>query len=363
MSQTRWEASKKVLQLIVVPLQSFVSMAGITLQTIADQANTDRGTVSRILSGKGRAAGISQGRIDLVQQIARDLKFRPNAGARSLRIKRHRQVGVLLHANYYRLHLAQFDTLMGFVEEMERFDYAVHVIRLSNPDGDGDPDLRIFREQMLDGVMLLDSLDEAITKRVEEASSAVIWVNHNRFDATGCLRRDERGAGKTAAHELHQLGYREAIYVDGVPVGVPHFSYHARREGFAGEALPLGLNTRFVRLATSTDESEPIDWLQDIGPQSVIVAATHYHARKLQTLLAYAGLKPGRDVGVACLDEVSETHMTWQTLARVSFDRWRLGAEAASMLKQTIDGKGVPPSIVLPSAWRPGPSAPGPSSF
>ena len=337
-------------------------MPTITLQTIADQAKTDRGTVSRILSGKGRKAGISQGRIDLVQQIAKDLKFRPNAGARSLRIKRHRQVGVLLHANSRRLHLAQFDTLMGFVEEMERFDYAVHVIRLSHCDDGGiEHDLRIFREQMLDGVMLLDSLDPSITARVEEASSAVIWVNHNRFDTTGCLRRDESAAGQTAAYELHQLGYREAIYVDGDPFGIPHFSGHARREGFSDEARRLGLHTRFEKLAGTMDESKPIDWLDGIGPETAIVASTYYRARKLQTMLAFAGLRPGQDIGVACLDEASETHSTWETLARVSFDRWLLGVEAASMLKKTIDNNEAPPSITLPSSWHPGLSAPGPT--
>lgn len=336
-------------------------MASITLQTIADQAQTDRGTVSRILSGKGRAAGISQGRIDLVRKIARDLNYRPNAGARSLRIQRHRQVGVLLHADYYRLHIAQFDTLMGFIEEMERIDYAVHVIRLTHPGGDGeDHNLRIFREQMLDGVMLLDSLDAGLAARVEDASSSVIWVNNNRYDATGCLRRDEEGAGQTAARELAKLGYRQAVYVSGNPIGVPHYSYRARRDGFGMEAARLGLKTRFEPLETRTDEAEPLDWLQGLTPDTVLVAATHYHARKLQTVLGYAGLRPGQDVGVACLDEVSETHSTWQTLARVSFDRWRLGVQAASMLRQTIDGDGPPSSITFSCDWRPGQSAPGP---
>ncbi|MEM6333930.1 MAG: LacI family DNA-binding transcriptional regulator [Planctomycetota bacterium] len=336
-------------------------MANVTLQTIADEAKIDRGTVSRILSGKGRAAGISQGRIDRVQRIARDLKFRPNAGARSLRIKRHRQVGVLLHANSRRLHIAQFDTVMGFVEEMERFDYAVHVIRLSHTDdSDESPDLRIFREQMLDGVMLLDSLDERITDKVEYAASSIVWVNHNRFDTTSCLRRDERAAGEVAATELHRLGYQRAIYIDGKPQGIPHFSHQARREGFLNTAQRSGLAASHETLPTSSTEDQPPDWLRQNDAETVLVAGTHYHARKLQSMLSYLGIRPGRDVGVACLDEVSETHSTWQTLARVSFDRWQLGVQAATMLKQAIDGHNAPPSITISSSWHPGLSAPGP---
>lgn len=175
----------------------------------------------------------------------------------------------------------------------------------------------------------------------------------------GCLRRDEEAAGRIAANELFKLGYRRAVYIAGTPAGVPHYSHGARHDGFIGEASRLGLDTRFERFENSADETESLGWLEGLRPDDVVVAATHYHARKLQTMLGYAGLRPGRDVGVACLDEVGETRSTWQTLARVSFDRWRLEVQAAAMLRQCIDGDGPPDSITFSCDWRPGQSAPG----
>jgi DNA-binding LacI/PurR family transcriptional regulator len=63
-----------------------------TIREISKKANVSIATVSKVLNGKG---GVSQATIDIVQAIAKDLDYRPNLNARSLKNGQSRTLGVI----------------------------------------------------------------------------------------------------------------------------------------------------------------------------------------------------------------------------------------------------------------------------
>ncbi|MEM5770216.1 MAG: LacI family DNA-binding transcriptional regulator, partial [Bacillota bacterium] len=63
-----------------------------TIREISEKAGVSIATVSKVLNGK---KGVSQATIDSVLSIARELSYRPNLTARSLKNGQSRTLGVI----------------------------------------------------------------------------------------------------------------------------------------------------------------------------------------------------------------------------------------------------------------------------
>ena len=67
------------------------------------------------------------------------------------------------------------------------------------------------------------------------------------------------------------------------------------------------------------------------------------------------GLLPVQDYGLACCDSTFETSLSFSTLARVLFDRFDMGTQAAEMMLQILQyPKTKCPSRRIPVQWYPG---------
>src|ERR1700740_1791517 len=70
--------------------------ARVTLKTIADQLNLTPGTVSAALNNSAAARSIPEHTKQRILAAARELNYRPNFFARTLRLKRTFTIGVIL---------------------------------------------------------------------------------------------------------------------------------------------------------------------------------------------------------------------------------------------------------------------------
>lgn len=338
-----------------------------TMRMIAERAGVSVETVSRVLNGRYRQSqqrGKEQ--VERVQAIARELGYRANAAARTMQTRRTLNVGVVLAVDSVsRLaHAAAMETILGINAELSSAGYVMSMVPVLNrPESDGG-DSRALRERVLDGVVLLDELPERAVEAISDLPIPCIWVNHGPLQSHDGVGRDERRAGALCIERLADLGYRDIVYVDRE--NARHFSFAHRLQGVTRAMGKRGLRLQHLSVQV-LDGGALSEALVSAARKNVAFAVSDvYLARRLHVELTMAGLCAGRDYALACCDDSDELKQVFPHLARVTFDRFTMGAQAARMMLSKLQAiapgsnDGFPvPSITIDCQWQSGSSAPG----
>lgn len=336
-----------------------------TLKDVAEVAGVSIDTVSRVLNGKGKVAWPSAlRRAKEIRQIAERMNYRPNAAARAVRSARTRMVGALLRNNPRdpHIHPVSFETLLGLNHGLEAAGYVLSMVPFDDREFFADAaGSRFFREQMLDGMVLIGGIPEAAIERLEELVRVSILADTNVWREQRCIRRDEVETGRTVAESLLKLGYRRLVLLGGGRSSVPHYSRDDRERGLRQAAELAGTAVERIDIPW-TAVIDPAILRPDLLDRSVAIVTegtewAHWLAHAANRL----GKVPGRDFGLACCDESNEVCRYWPGLSRVCFDHYAMGIEAAEMMLQGLEQPDAPcPSKKFKGEWRPGDTAQGP---
>lgn len=334
---------------------------GTTLRDVAEQAGVSIDTVSRVLNGKGKMKWASaMRRAREIREIAERLNYRPNAAARAIRSARTRTVGALVRNNPRdrHIHPVAFETILGINEGLQDAGYVLSVIRVDDVQFETAGTSRVFKEHMLDGMIVIGGMTEEAVERLQDAMPNCIWADTNIWNDTLCIRRDEIYVGETIGRKLVDAGYRKLVLLGGGKSSVPHYSLEDRFAGLQRVANETGIPLERVSVpwAPTFDESRVPAHLFD--PSVAFVTQGTPFAVWLMQLAGKRGQVPGRDFGLACCDESSEVVRYWPGLSRMSFDHYDLGLRAAQMmLRHLKDPETVVPSQVFRGEWIAGSTA------
>ena len=334
-----------------------------TLRDIAEAAGVSIDTVSRALNGKNKGSWPSMAkRSQQIRQIADNLNYRPNAAARAVRSSRSRVIGALVRNNPRdpHIHPVAFEALLGLNHGLEAAGYVLSIIRFDDraffADAAGS---RVFREQIVDGMVIIGGMPDAAIERLEQLVSVNIWANTNVWREQCCIRRDEVHTGRTMAESLLKLGYRKLVLLGGARGSVPHYSHEDRELGLRQVAEAAGIMVERVGIPW-TPVIEPSTLQAGLLEKSVaIVTEGTEWAQWLEHAANRQGIVPGRDFGLACCDESNEICRYWPGLSRVNFDHYEMGVEAAQMMLHRLQSPETEClSRLFRGQWIPGDTAP-----
>jgi|SRR5579872_4240915 len=333
----------------------------ITIVKIAEHLGLSAPTVSHILNKRGRFREETRQR---VFQAALELGYVPNGAARSMRNQRSRQIGILIRNNpdqRFR-NVVAFETILGINEALEEAGYIAVLVRVG--DVRSNADSRVFRERVLDGMIVLSAVPTDIEQMVEQVMPQCIWVDSNVWRPERVIRRDERHAGRLAAGALADLGFRKLLWY-GEPNGRGanyHYSVIERLAGVKQVVKKQHLELTKVSASRRAVYRKPQLLTDYLRPDVGIIAYSTTYARWLAHFAASLGLTPGYDFGLVCCDESHDLRRQWPGLSRATFDRFQMGSTAGGMMIDLIEGRECP-SKRLRGRWQPGNSAWGPESF
>ena len=183
----------------------------VTLKDVAKRAGVSVGMASRVLGNYG---SYSEKTKALVLKAASDLKYRPNALARSLRVGRTKAIGLVV-SNVLSYHWTTFIRAIEAAASERGYQ-----VLLGTTDDDHETErayLSALHDRFVDGVIMTPSQENVPLVAELLASGLPMVLVETPFDELKAPRinLDNRGGARVAVEHLLELGHRRIGIVTG----------------------------------------------------------------------------------------------------------------------------------------------------
>src|ERR1700740_828035 len=333
--------------------------ARVTLKTIADQLNLTPGTVSAALNNSAAARSIPEHTKQRILAAARELNYRPNFFARSLRLQRTYTIGVIAEE----IGDAYGSMVISGIEQHLRQNNFFFLTVIHRHD----KKLLQTYSQMLQsrGVEGFITVDTSITE--QPALPTVAVAGHQRLAGVTNIVLDHKRAARMALQHLQNLGHEEIAFLKGQPFSSDSL---VRWDAIVEVAEELGVRVR-PELTVQIDgtESTPLPG-QPVGqallerkrPFTAVFAYNDISAIGAIWAFREAGLRVPGDVSVVGFDDIPGAAFANPALTTVRQPLMRMGQIAAQTLIERIEEHGryqpeiaIEPEFVVRESSGPAP--------
>ena len=321
----------------------------VVLDDVARMAHVSRSTASRALVDDPR---ISETTRTAVKHAASELRYVPNAAARSLRAQRTRILGLLL-ANLS-------DPVHGQIAAAFEQAALAGGYRVIFGAGLQDPmlerkALRIFTEHAADGVAMVScvlALSEAQT-RFRPDRLIMVQPDHRRVQryrgplVPGVIMTDDASGVEAVVDHLVATGYRDIAYIGSGA----RASSTVHREAVGRALRKHGIRPQLDRFPSADDGWRAPDAIAALIAADLPEALVCYEdvlALALMDALRRLGIRAPDDVGIVGFDGILFAEISNPRLTTVATPLAEMGRLAASSLIGAIQTGNLPAAVVLP---------------
>lgn len=280
---------------------------------VAELAGVSKSAVSRAFTG----GSVSPDARERIVRAAKQLRYRPNQAARSLKTSRSRLIGLAVsHID----NLFYPAVIQALSEEFATHGYRIALF-VTHGDRGLDPVLDELLGFSLDGVILASSsLASEVASQCIDASIPALMFNNVDVDAmVPGISADNRAGGAAIGRHFVDQGYRRTAVISGVAES----STSSERTGAFVEAIKdCGLPEPLMRSGEYTYEGAAAAMKSLLGldtiPDAVFCVNDHMATAAIETCHA-AGLRPGRDIAIAGFDNTAIAG--WPTFNLTSYSQ------------------------------------------
>ncbi len=331
----------------------------IAQSDIAAHLGIGQKTVSRVFGG-GPVSAATRTR---VLEAAKELGYRPNAGARAMRTGRTGTI-VLLQSTRESASSLPGPVLAGIGSALAAADANLLVAQFDDErllDATHMP--KALRELTCDGVLVNydTGAPERLPAVLRTAGLPAVWLNSLRLQAA--VRPDDLAAGAVLARHLITVGHRRLAWADLHVHWTPmnHYSRSHRRDGFLAEARAAGV--QIEDCSPAWEQADPVAWfaarLALPDPPTAIACYGELEFLALLRAAQRVGRRVPEDLSLA---GVQCGLLIGAPVDQAVFDLQVLGREAAAMLLAMIAGRSRPRTRLIPPVIQPGGSVAPPAS-
>ncbi len=320
----------------------------VLLNDVAQRAKVSDSTASRALAGDQR---ISLATRLQVQAAAAELRYVPNAAARSLRARHTRSLGLLLPDLRDPVH---GQVASAFEEEARKRGYCVIMVAGETQLALERVALRIFAEHRTDGVAIVSGVmsPREAQERADPDRLVLVQPDHRSLRRRegplfpGVIQTDDVSGATAAVDYLVESGYRRIAYVGG----------GARASSVAREkAVAAALRDRNPRMTPRTYATSGEEW-RAAGDLAGTIAADLPEALicyddklalALMDALRGLGVRVPDDLGIVGFDGIPFAAFSNPRLTTVAVPSAEMGRVAASSLVEAILTGALPEAVLL----------------
>jgi DNA-binding LacI/PurR family transcriptional regulator len=308
----------------------------VTLKELADHVGLTKGTVSAVLNESPSSKAIPQRTKDRILAAARELNYRPNFFARSLRKKRTYTVGIITEEIGDPYGGMVISGAESFLSQNKYFFLTVAHRHDQNL-------LQQYASILVSrGVEGIITVDTSLTQTLPVPAVAV--AGHKRVKGVTNITLDHVRAAQLGLEHLWELGHRDIAFVKGQPFSSDSAERWRAIQKVADE---MGIRVR-PELTVQLDDDDP-------SPTRGYALVKELVARKkgFTALFAYndisaigairaireAGLRVPEDVSVVGFDDIRDAAYHVPSLTTVRQPLRKMGEIAAQSLVERIEGR------------------------
>jgi LacI family transcriptional regulator len=310
----------------------------VTLKTIAQHLGLTPGTVSAALNDSPAARSIPKHTKARIMAAARELNYRPNYFARSLRLRRTFTIGVIAEE----IGDAYGSIVISGVEECLRANNYLFLTVIHRHDAKL---LQTYSQLLLErGVEGFITMDTSIMQK--PALPTVAVAGHQRVDGVTNILLDHTLAARLALTHLKDSGHREIAFLKGHPASSDSA---VRWAAICDVAADLGIAIR-PELTVQIDSTDSTPQLGYPYGKELLARKEHFTAlfayndvSAIGTIWAFheAGLRVPEDISVVGFDDIPVAAFTTPSLTTVRQPLERMGQIAAQTLIDQIEDRAV----------------------
>jgi LacI family transcriptional regulator len=311
----------------------------VTLRDIARVVGVAPSTVSKALNGLGDVSEPTRARI---AAVAARLGYRPNAIARSLRVRRTRTLGVITNDPE-----GGFTTAMvhGIADVASDHSFGVFLCNSYGRVAKERQHIELLLDKQVDGIIIISFKVEqrgAPAAAIGDMPLVYLYAYTSATDSP-CILPDDEGGASIATDHLLSLGRRRIAFINGPP---SYEATHLRLAGYEKSMRNKGLyDPALVRTAA--------DWNQDSGfalaqklmgqenPPDAMVCANDELAAGAILGLSQLNLRVPGDVALVGFDDRPFAPHLPVPLTTIALPLVEMGVQAANRLFGALAGDPV----------------------
>lgn len=310
------------------------------LKDVAKYAGVGLGTASRVLNNH---PSVTKETRRLVLEAMKELNYKPNAIARSLKIKSTGTIGVIIPD----ITSAYFPDIVRGIEDVA-YDNEYNIM-LFNTDLDNEKEmiaLNMLHEKKVDGVIFISNTLSSTTKDkfLDMDIPIVLIASKDDDNVFPSITIDNENAAYEAVSYLCKLGHKNISMISGhlddPNSGVP------RIEGYKRALLVnnISLEDNYIYEGDFTYKSgyECMHKLlsNPARPTAVFVASDIMAIGASKAILE-SGLKVPEDISIFGFDGVEAAEFFYPAISTIEQPRYSMGAEGMKLLKKLMNREGI----------------------
>ncbi|WGT64407.1 LacI family DNA-binding transcriptional regulator [Variovorax paradoxus] len=326
----------------------------MSIQSVAAKAGVSVATVSRAFNFPNKVTPATR---ELVERVARELQYVPNASARTLRTQRSRALGVVLPTL---LNPTFAECLQGIARAAIAGGYAIIPVTTGYQLDEEERAVHLLLAGNVDGLILVVSnpSTSAALARLRNGGTPYVLA-YNRHPDHPCVTVDGEAAVADAVARLVLLGHRRIAMVSGTLTASDRAQqrYRGYQKGMADAGLdaPPLIEVPFVESAVGA----VVNVLQADGRPTALVCSNDLLAIRSIRAAHLSGLSVPDDLSVVGFDGIALGEDLTPALTTVAQPNSDIGRRSVELLIQAMAGGATlqaGASLLLPCFFRDGES-------
>ncbi len=302
-----------------------------SIHDVAKRAGVSIKTVSRVINDEPNVRDNTRA---VVQKAIKELNYRPNASARSLKGRRSYLIG-LLYDNPSPSYVARIQ--QGVIDETRRrgYDLLIHPCSYRDP-AISDEIEALVRHANADGLILTPPLsdDHKILERLKQLKTPNVRIGAVDPDGSAMVTTNDRDAVADLTRYLASLGHTQIGFIVGHP---DHKAVANRYLGYQDglKSCSIELNEQLVMQGNNSFESGEEcarKLLLHSNRPTAIIASNDDMATGVLRVAHEMKLSMPRELSVAGFDDIPMSSQVWPSLTTVKQPVKRMGERAAALL-------------------------------
>jgi len=320
----------------------------VTLYHIAQHVGVSKTLVSLVLNGKAQQYGISKQTCDKVFAAVKELNYRPNRTARSLRTGKTETVGLIVSdiSNAFYAQMARM-----FEDLASAQGYSVIICSTDEEVEKEQRLITMLRNRQVDGLVVSTSQHEVEwLKAVYDSGTPLVLIDRHLGSGTlPAVVADNRSGGAMLAHHLVEQGYKKPLVLG---LSTSHISSVAERiDGFLGVFKEHNLPCVVREVGFNTIQADVDKLLLNVRSlpfkPDCLFAVNNNIATAVLHSLAATNVKIPSDMAVVCFDDLPYFAFISPTITAIEQPVAQMCSRAFELLSQLMDGESFSSHEVL----------------